>query len=143
MYKIVNWVYHNTLKRFPKSLGHIFMLHRVDEFEKDHLWCNEHMKVTPAFLDSQIKLLKEEYDIISLKEVPARLKQKNKRKFVVFTMDDGYKDNYTKALTVLKSTMYLTQFLLLRIFLTVKQFSGGMNWRICFFQVTVLPFQME
>lgn len=119
------------------------MLHRVDSFEEGHLWCNEHMKVTPDFLDATIASLKKRYDIIPLSEVPDYLKKRKERKFVVFTMDDGYKDNYTKALTVLKSTMYLTQFLLLRIFLTVKQFSGGMNWRICFFQVTVLPFQME
>ena len=78
------------------------MLHRVDDFETGKLWCNEHMKVTPDFLDSLIIKLKEKYDIIPLTEVPSRLKQKNKRKFIVFTMDDGYKDNLTKALPVFK-----------------------------------------
>ena len=96
-------LYYNIFKRPPKTLGYIFMLHRVDEYEAGHLWCNEHMKVTPYFLDQQIKLLKQKYDIISFKDVPARLKQKNKRKFIVFTMDDGYKDNYTKALPVFKN----------------------------------------
>lgn len=102
IYKIVNWIYHNTINRPPKSLGYIFMLHRVDDFEKGHIWCNEHMKVTPDFLDSTIGKIKEKYDIIPLSQVPERLKLKNKRKFVVFTMDDGYKDNFTKALPIFK-----------------------------------------
>ena len=101
-YRVAKWLYHHILKRPQKSLGYIFMLHRVDEFEEGHLWCNEHMKVTPDFLDKTISELKEKYDIISLSQVPERLKQKNKRKFIVFTMDDGYKDNFTKALPIFK-----------------------------------------
>jgi len=101
-YHFTKWLYHHTLKRPPKSFGYIFMLHRVDDFELGHLWCNEHMKVAPEFLDSTIASLKEKYDIIPLSDVPLRLTQKNKRKFIVFTMDDGYKDNYTKALLVFK-----------------------------------------
>lgn len=102
LYRVLRWIYHHTFKVPPKSLGYVFMLHRVDEFEDGHLWCNEHMKVTPDFLDNQIKLLKKKYDIISIKELPSRLNKKQKRKFIVFTMDDGYKDNYTKALPVFK-----------------------------------------
>lgn len=78
------------------------MLHRVDDFEGGHLWCNEHMKVTPAFLDEQLPKLKRKFDLIPLAQVPDRLNKKRGRKFVVFTMDDGYKDNYTKALPVFK-----------------------------------------
>lgn len=102
IYKLLRRIYHNTIKRPPKSLGYIFMLHRVDEYENGHLWCNEHMKVTPDFLDKKISEIKHDFDIISISDVPERLKQKQRRKFVVFTMDDGYKDNYTKALDVFK-----------------------------------------
>ena len=101
-YHVAKWLYHHTLKRPPKSLGYIFMLHRIDEFEEGHLWCNEHMKVTPDFLDEQIGVLKRYYDIIPLEKVPERLVHPQKRKFIVFTMDDGYKDNFTKALPVFK-----------------------------------------
>ena len=93
-------IYHKLTT--PCSIGYIFMLHRVDEFEEGHLWPNEHMKVTPDFLDKTLKVLKEKYDIIPLTEVPARLKHRAFRKFIVFTMDDGYKDNFTKALPVFK-----------------------------------------
>lgn len=102
IYNVLSFIYHHTLKRPPKALGYIFMLHRVDEYEEGHLWCNEHMKVTPDFLDSTIASLKEKFDIIPLSEVPVRLQNKHKQKFIVFTMDDGYKDNYTKALPVFK-----------------------------------------
>lgn len=101
-YRLLRYIYHHTLKRQQKSLGYIFMLHRVDEYEDGHLWCNEHMKVAPNFLDQKLSEIKEKFDIISLEEVPSRLKNKQKRKFVVFTMDDGYKDNFTKALPVFK-----------------------------------------
>lgn len=101
-YHAVKWLYHHTLKRPPVPLGYIFMLHRVEEFENGHLWCNEHMKVSPRFLDEQIAALKEKYDIIPLTDVLARLMHRQKRKFIVFTMDDGYKDNFTNALPVFK-----------------------------------------
>lgn len=102
-YRILRWGYHHIIKRPPKSMGYILMLHRVDEMEDGHLWCNEHMKISPGYLDYQLKHIKEKYDIIPLSEVPQRIKTKSKRKFVVFTMDDGYKDNYTKALPVFKN----------------------------------------
>ena len=101
-YHIAKWLYHHTIQRTPKSLGYIFMLHRVADFEEGHLWCNEHMKITPSFLDEQIELLKKEFDIISLTDVPLYLSKRNRRKFIVFTMDDGYKDNYTNALSIFK-----------------------------------------
>ncbi len=101
-YHLIKRILFFFINRPQKSLGYIFMLHRVDDFENGHLWCNEHMKVTPDFLDSIIYKLKEKYDIINLYDVPERLKHHNKRKFIVFTMDDGYKDNYTKALPIFK-----------------------------------------
>lgn len=101
-YLVLKSFYQNIPKYTPRSKGYIFMLHRVDEYEDGHLWCNEHMKIPPKFLEEQILLMKERFDFIPLSKVPERLKQKNKRKFIVFTMDDGYKDNYTKALPVFK-----------------------------------------
>ena len=101
-YHFAKWLYYHTLKRAEKPLGYIFMLHRVDDFEQGHLWCNEHMKVSPSFLDETLYKLKEKFDIVPLNNVPERLKSKSKRKFVAFTMDDGYKDNYTKALPIFR-----------------------------------------
>ncbi len=99
-YQFFRTIYHKLTT--PRSIGYIFMLHRVDEFEEGHLWPNEHMKITPDYLDDLLSKLEKKYDIIPLTDVPDRLKHRTNRKFIVFTMDDGYKDNFTKALPVFK-----------------------------------------
>ena len=96
------WLHRHTLGRPRKPLGYIFMLHRVDEIDEGRLRCNENMKVSPAFLERQLARLKRRYDIIPLADVRGRLQKKSRRQFVVFTMDDGYKDNLTKALPLFK-----------------------------------------
>lgn len=55
----------------------------------------------------------QNFDFISIDQVKERLYQKNKRKFVVITFDDGYLDNYTKAFPILNKmnipfTIYIT-----------------------------------
>ncbi len=84
------------------SKGYVFMLHRVGEIDNKKLFANENMKISPLFLDSFIKEVQKSYDIIPSTEIRERLSSNNKRKFVVFTMDDGYKDNYTEAFPVFK-----------------------------------------
>lgn len=96
------WQMMNFIIRKPQAKGYIFMLHRVSEWNKDGLYWNEHMKVSPQKLDAILKKLKKKYDFIRLEEVPQRLKSTYKKKFVVFTMDDGYKDNLTIALPIFK-----------------------------------------
>ncbi len=86
----------------PRARGFIFMLHRVSEWEDGKIFWNENMKVNPSKLDEIILDIKKKFDIIRLEDVPARLLLKNKKKFVVFTFDDGYKDNLTDALPVFK-----------------------------------------
>lgn len=60
------------------------------------------MKITPHELNDMLVWLKKKYDIIRLEDLPQRLKNNHKRKFVIFTFDDGYKDNLTKALPIFK-----------------------------------------
>lgn len=60
------------------------------------------MKVSPSFLDEQLTNITEKFDVIKLNDVPKYLTKKQSRKFVVFTLDDGYKDNLTNALPVFK-----------------------------------------
>lgn len=93
----------------------IFMLHRVCPFEEGRLPPNENMKVSPEFLESFIVDLKEKgYDFISLDQVYEILQNKEiVEKKVVFTLDDGYRDNYEIAYPIFKKynvpfTIYLT-----------------------------------
>lgn len=80
--------------------GVIFTLHQVGENNRGPFAPNDILKITPAFLEEIISLLKQKrYDIISMDEVPARLKQPEPAApFAVFTFDDGYRDNRENAL---------------------------------------------
>ena len=82
----------------------VFMLHRVNELEKNKLSLNENLKISPHFLDSFIINLKNKgFNFISLDELFSILKSgKSARKKVVFTLDDGYKDNYISAYPIFK-----------------------------------------
>ena len=84
----------------PHAKGFIFCMHRVSDLEDGKIVWNENMKIPPSDLDRIITYVKERYDIIRLEDVPMRMKEKHKRKFVVFSLDDGYKDNYCHALKV-------------------------------------------
>ena len=88
--------------KFRNAVGYIFMLHRVSDIEPSKLFPNENMKVSPAYLDNFIRQAKKRFDIISISEIEKYLQTSTKKKFIVFTMDDGYKDNFTEALPVFK-----------------------------------------
>ncbi len=61
---------------------------------------NRMLELCPEFLEQAILTVRKEgYDIIALDDVPEAIKSANK-KFVVFTFDDGYRDNILHALPV-------------------------------------------
>lgn len=97
------------------------MLHRVYPFESDKLMPNESMKITPEYLDKLIiEFQSRGYEIISINRLYDILTNEEKiDKQIVFTFDDGYKDNYTYAYPVFKKhnisfTVYITTSLLNR-----------------------------
>lgn len=97
----------------PKPLGIIYMLHRVDEIDSNKLNPNENLKVSPNGLDLFLSQLKLTHNFIHATEIKQYIIKKNKKPFAVFTMDDGYKDNLTKALPVFEKhncpfTIFLT-----------------------------------
>ncbi len=95
---IIRPPYHYILK--GKPVGYVFMLHRVDDIDSKKLSANENMKVSPSFLDAFLEKYNRDYDFIALKDIPSRLNDIHNKRFMAFTMDDGYKDNYTKALPI-------------------------------------------
>ena len=98
-----------SIKRYIHSelypWGAILMLHRVDIIDTDRLWYNEHLKLTPAFLDDTLsKLHKQGFSFVSLDELAEIIKKKRRvRRVLSITLDDGYKDNYTNGLPVFKA----------------------------------------
>lgn len=98
------------------GIGYILVLHRVcPPVPGTRLQANAGMEMTPKKLEAVIQFLRDRaYEFISLDQLVERLaNRKNKRKFVVFTFDDGYADNYLHAYPVLKKhevpfTIYVT-----------------------------------
>ena len=103
------------LSNYFSGLATIFMLHRVSPIDSYRLAPNENMKVSPQYLDQFLGTLKRDgYHFVSLDELHDSLKKgARERKRIVFTLDDGYADNYDIALDIFKShdvpfTVYLT-----------------------------------
>ena len=97
------------------GLATVFMLHRVYPFATNKLASNECLKISPEFLDEFIFTLKTNgYEIISLNTLYTILTRGEKtEKKIVFTLDDGYKDNYTHAYPIFAKhnapfTIYIT-----------------------------------
>ena len=84
--------------------GVILMLHRVVE-ERSPLAVNRELEVTPAFLEQTILKYKSAgYRFVSLDEVQQQVESREhaQHKFVCFTFDDGYADNYKLAYPIFK-----------------------------------------
>jgi len=91
-------------KVFIRPYGEILMLHRVTQ-ERSKLEDNRKMEITPAFLEHTILNYKSAgYRFVSLDEVQQQVESRNhcRNKFVCFTFDDGYADNYEFAYPVFK-----------------------------------------
>ena len=85
------------------AIGLVYMLHHIAEKKTHSIPTNEDLKVSPSFLeDIIIKYKKQGFDFISLDQLYKIIKSNNKPEhpFIAFTLDDGYLDNYTNALTV-------------------------------------------
>ncbi|MFK8035000.1 MAG: polysaccharide deacetylase family protein [Hyphomicrobiales bacterium] len=104
----------NIIEPLTGGRGAILMLHRVRPKPSQAFQPNGHLEITPRFLDSALKGLKKlGVDFVSLDEVPERLANQTKRRFVVVTLDDASLDNLTEALPVFKKnecpfTIYAT-----------------------------------
>lgn len=100
--RLVNYTIRATYHYLEKgkAMGYIFTLHRVNEIDPDRLMANESMKISPLFLDRFLSKYKDKYEYISLCDVPQYIQSKRRKRFMAFTMDDGYKDNYTNALPI-------------------------------------------
>jgi len=103
-------------KPFYSGLGSILTFHRVcPENSKPRIRGNAGLEVTPEYLESTIRFLNQnDYEIVSMTRASQILKTGNiDKKFVVFTFDDGYIDNYLYAYPIFKKykvpfTVYVT-----------------------------------
>lgn len=97
---------HLALARKWSGLGTIFMLHHIrpelpegGSVDPD-FHPNGILEITPEFLDAALDRIKQNgVELISLSEAVERIwtGDESGRRFAVFTIDDGYGDNYTHA----------------------------------------------
>jgi len=102
------------LRQLSSSKGVIFTLHRVLPEAPAAFSPNRILQVRPDFLDHTIERVRQlGLDIVDLDEAVRRIEEPGRtRKFVVFTFDDGYRDNRDHALPILRKhdcpfTLYL------------------------------------
>ena len=90
----------NIFRPFFSGIGYILVFHRV--CNEDNSLFNKDLSVSPEYLESVIKyFISKKIDIITLDECYNRITSRSKtNRFVVFTFDDGYKDNLEQALPV-------------------------------------------
>ena len=103
-YPLLNHLYRQYGKG-KKANGVVFMLHRVSKRTDGHLPNNEHLKVSPEFLEKVIvKYQKAGFSFLSLDQLYDVISGKSIicKPFVCFTMDDGYLDNYEIAYPIFK-----------------------------------------
>lgn len=87
-----------------RGLGSIFTLHRVEPHKYSRFDPNAHLSITPEFLEKAIiKLKSKNYKAIALDDLPDHFKNADpKQPAMVFTLDDGYRNNFEYALPVFK-----------------------------------------
>lgn len=102
--RLLNKIKRKIYKLFHPVIGDVLMLHRVVT-SRSVLEDNRLMEVTPEFIEETIlNYQKCGYEFISLDQLYERqqLGYKSKKKFVCFTFDDGYVDNYSIAYPIFK-----------------------------------------
>jgi peptidoglycan/xylan/chitin deacetylase (PgdA/CDA1 family) len=94
----------------------IFTLHHVRPHITQPFEPNQHLEITPDFLDAALRQLKRGgYRFVPLDAVPSLLSDpQDERLFAAFTLDDGYRNNLAHALPVFERyqapfTVFITQ----------------------------------
>lgn len=95
---------HRLLAPVTEGLGLIYMLHQVSPAPDAAFAPNGILRVDPDFLDAVIAQVRSAgLDIVTLDEARARiLAGGSEKRFVCFTLDDGYRDNLEYALPVFR-----------------------------------------
>ncbi len=90
-------------KQMYGGIGQILAFHRViPENKRERIWSNSYLEVTTDYLEKVILYYRaHKFDFLSMDDLVLKgFHAKNK--FVVFTFDDGFRDNLYHALPVLQ-----------------------------------------
>ena len=106
MLKGAHWMgLSRAYRSFGTCAGAILMLHRVTRHGGSPLGYNDHLTITPEFLDQALTELKRDgYQFMTMDEIADGLSNGIVTGCAAaLTADDGYRDNLTEALPVLES----------------------------------------
>jgi peptidoglycan/xylan/chitin deacetylase (PgdA/CDA1 family) len=92
------------MQPYVGGIGAILTLHHVRPSRPDRFQPNRLLEITPQFLERIAQALRESgLDLISLAEMHRRLTEGDfRRRFICFTIDDGYRDTFEYAYPILK-----------------------------------------
>jgi peptidoglycan/xylan/chitin deacetylase (PgdA/CDA1 family) len=95
---------HVLLRRHLSGVGAILTMHHVRPPRPGRFQPNRALEIAPDFLDRVITgLRRANVDLVSLDDMHRRLTERDfNRRFVVLTLDDGYRDNKDFAYPILK-----------------------------------------
>jgi len=107
---------HRLFGPFYSGCGHILTFHRViPDTAEVRIHNHQSLEITPEHFEQTILFFqKRGYAFYSLDQLyESLLRGRFSKKFVVFTFDDGYRDNFTLAYPILKKyrvpfTIYIT-----------------------------------
>jgi peptidoglycan/xylan/chitin deacetylase (PgdA/CDA1 family) len=96
--------YHSLKNRFSGVAALLTLHHVVPGGARERFSPNRILEITPEFLEATIIQVRGlGYEIVSLDEFQRRLIEKDFRtRFVGFTLDDGYADNYHHAFPIFR-----------------------------------------
>lgn len=111
------------LRSFYRGIGTVLLYHRVvsDETSSNALHPYSGLTVQERVFSEHMAYVKERYECLSLSEFVDRLKNGTlHRDCIAVTFDDGYRDNYTRALPILEkhqvpATVFVTTGLVDRV----------------------------
>jgi peptidoglycan/xylan/chitin deacetylase (PgdA/CDA1 family) len=93
----------SLLAPVTRGIGAILMLNHVSPEDPGIFEPHRFQKVSPDFLEAAIGQVRASgFDIVSLDEAHFRLIEGDRKPFVCFTFDDGYRDNLEYAYPVFK-----------------------------------------
>lgn len=102
------------LEPLTRGVGTILMMHRVQPASAHGAFApNAALSITPEYLDALLaRLARDRIDVVTLDEALRRIEHGGRR-FVCFTCDDGYLDNYQHAFPIFRRhgvglTIYVT-----------------------------------
>lgn len=101
-YPMLTFISRNKLMK-EEAIGVVYMLHHISEKDSNRIPTNEDLKVSPSFLEKIIiKYKRNGFDFITLDQLYKIILSDEcpDRPFIVFTIDDGYLDNYTNGLPI-------------------------------------------